>query len=167
MSITFSLPMDFMQVARPLISACPSCGGESYGGKKTADPDCQSCWGMGGDSEAESTHQHRITEVDGDLNVANVNGRFIVEDILNLEFDFCGEVIPSVVLMRIAAFFSRCLVSKAPSVEQGVHLTMEGVAPGATAVDCGRSLWQVESYMPRLTRLAEIALERGCNIQWR
>jgi len=165
MSMTFSLPRRFTKVGRRLITSCVACGGDIYG-KQTPALDCESCLGYGGDKDAEDAHQNRIASIDGEFNVANTNGLFILEEVLNLEADYCGEVWPSVVLSRLAAYYNPESGVIDPSEEQGVILTSEGVAPGATVINCGRSLRQVESYVARLKYLAEIAIERDCCICW-
>jgi hypothetical protein len=166
MSITFSLPQQFTRAGRRLITSCVACGGDIYG-KQTPAQDCESCLGYGGDTEAENNHLDRVAEIDGEFNVANGNGCFILRDILNIHnVSSWGDVPPSTVLQRIATYYNPESGVTETTEEQGVVLTSEGVAPGATVIRCGRSLRQVESYVSRLKRLAEIAVERGCNIQW-
>ena len=137
MSITFSLPQEF----NSNITQCPH----------SQEAACEDCYWA-------------IRAEDGEFNVANTNGLFIVRDILDLDLDYYGEVMPSTVLMRLGVWAGDGVIE--PSTRQGVRLTPSGVGLGATVINGGRSKEQVNRYISQLRRLAELAIERGCNIRW-
>ena len=165
MSVTFSLPREFVQTPRMAEASCPSCRGKT---SRDSDIDCESCMGYGGDTAAEDAYFKSLAELDGEFNVANGNATFILREVLNMpEAECYGSIDPSTVLMRVATFFDLSSGVVEPSQERAVILTEEGVSEGATVIDCGRSLDQVERYVASLKRLAEIAIERGAPvIQW-
>ena len=178
MSVTFSLPHGFEATTRAEREAvyalpCPECGGHNpYGPPNpvTASNDCGTCFGHGGDTDAETAFYARETDVDCGFNVANGNAAYIVQDLLNLpdEEVYDGSIEPHMVLMRlaVAGAFAQNGVRE-PSESRGVILTPEGVSDGCRVIDGGRSLEAVESYIVRLRRLAEVAIERGApSIVW-
>ena len=178
MSITFSLPREFTneQADRALfLVPCPKCKGHNaYADlgdtpRVSANRECGACLGYGGDQDSEATYWERRHHGDGEFNVANYNGMWILRDVLNLgsEVDYCGTISPTTVMMRCASFLNPEAGVEEPSCEQGVNLSDEGVSMGALVCYGGRSLDQIESYVFRLKRLATLALERGSPvIQW-
>jgi len=177
MSVTFGLPAEFRSVTsadwdRVLGLPCPECGGhDPYGGVKEpheADADCNSCMGMGGDWPQRNALEAREQRDDGEFNVSNANARYIVRELLGLgaEDVHCGSIGPTTVLMR-TTHVEPARGAVAPSESRGVHITSEGVGPGCRVIDMGRSAGQCASYVTRLRRLAEIAIERGApSITW-
>ncbi len=178
MSITFSLPTEFTSETedRALFAVpCAKCGGHNRYAQLDGtprvemDPDCPTCMGYGGDQDSEAAYWERRHHGDGEFNVSNYNGMWILRDVLNFgsEADYCGTVSPTTVMMRCATFLNLEGGVVEPSCEQGVKLTPEGVSMGAMVCHGGRSLDQIESYVFRLKRLATLALERGASvIQW-
>lgn len=107
-------------------------------------------------------------DVDGEFNVANGNGYFIVRDILGFEGNvlFGGPLDPQDVLRSVAAYEAKSGTKEDRVSESGVVLTADGVAPSSTLVEFGRDTRQVQSYLDRLTVLANICVERGAEITW-
>jgi len=175
-SVTFGLPTGFRSVTRDdwervRALPCPACGGhedprrEDY---READIDCDSCMGLGGDWPAIRELEARSQKDDGEMNVSNLNALYIVRELLGVgpEDVFGGCIDPTTVLMR-TAYVDAARGAVAPSEEQGIHLSAEGVGPGCRVIDAGRSSAQCASYVARLRRLAEIAIERGApSIVW-
>jgi len=172
MSVTFGLPREYRGVTRKDFERvyslpCPDCGGHNtyaqIAEKVEADLDCDKCYGMGGDHNAESALYAREADEDGEMNVANANAIYIVQDILNLPHTevYGGSIEPTALIMRLAVYFdpSRGVVD--PSESQAVRLSSEGVSLGCRVINCGRTSRQVDSYISRLRRLADIAIERG------
>lgn len=171
MSVTFSLPRGFETVSADERQAayaapCPACGGQTVSSQAAIrpDPGCGNCMGYGGDTGAELRLAVREAECDGTFNVANGNAAFIVQDVLNLPCEAVeyGAIDPATLLQRLAVFEPFLANGvQAPSQEQAVVITDDGVDVGATFINCGRSLDQIEGYVRRLRLLAERALERG------
>lgn len=177
MSITFSLPREFTSEAadRKLFAVpCPKCGGHNAHASLGDTPrieaphDCDGCLGYGGCQDSEATYWERRHHGDGEFNVSNYNGMYILSDVLNITMpDYCGSISPTIIMMRCATFLGAEQGVVEPSCEQDVRLTDEGVSMGPMVCSGGRSLDQIESYVSRLKRLATLALERGCTeIQW-
>jgi hypothetical protein len=148
------------------------CGGHDYHASVptpvAADQDCDSCYGYGGESEARASLAAREAVEDGEFNVANGNAVYIVQDLLNLSCEevYGGELHPAMVLSRLG-FTNTTSGVVEPSESQAVRLTAEGVGLGCRFVHMGRSQSQCDSYVERLRRLAEIAIERGApSIVW-
>lgn len=176
MSITFMLPHEFRSVTRADREAvyrlpCPSCGGTSpYGDAERveADIDCDSCYGHGGDTSAEMALMDREAADDSEMNVSNGNAVYIVRDILNLTSEDVngGSLDPSTILLR-TSYVNTTDGVEAESEAQAVHLSEEGVSLGCRVINMGRTLRQCDSYVLRLRRLAEMAIERGApSIHW-
>jgi len=172
MSVTFMLPCEFRAVTRAdeetaRAQPCPACGGHDVYStvvdKVQADHDCDSCYGDGGDHDAISAVAVRMGTVDGEFNVANGNATFIVQDLLNLPCEdvYGGSLDPSMVLARLAVLFNTANGVVERTEGQAVRLTPEGVSLGCKFINMGRSQDQIDSYVERLRRLAEIAVERG------
>jgi len=178
MSITFSLPTEFTseESDRDLFSVpCRKCGGHNRHAdlagttRVEAVESCEVCLGYGGDADSEAAYWERRHHGDGEFNVSNYNGMWVLGDVLNFgsEAEYCGTISPTTVMMRCATFLNLEGGVVEPSCEQGVRLTPEGVSLGAMVCYGGRSLDQIESYVFRLKRLATLALERGAPvIQW-
>ena len=178
MSVTFMLPREFRTVTqeertRVRLLPCSTCGGhDDYcGAPNSTAPnlDCEDCQGYGGDHDAKGDLYLRDSRDDGEFNVASANARYIVQDLLNLSCEEVdgGSLDPTTVLMRCATVFDTSRGIEQPSTSQGVRLTAEGVGLGCMVVNAGRSQRQCDSYVDRLRRLAEIALERGApEIYW-
>lgn len=172
MSVTFSLPREHRSVTREERERahnlpCPHCGGNPFG--EGADHDCESCLGYGGDREAQEALYARDSQEDGEFNVANANAIYIVQDLLGLHCDevYGGSLDPATVLIRLASVWDTSKDTIEPSEEQAVRLTAEGVSLGCKVISMGRSQRQCDSYVSRLRRLAEIALDRGApEIVW-
>lgn len=175
MSITFFLPSEFCSVTdedRSLahLAACPECKGQ---GRFTADsaipsPDCETCFGYGGNQDVEEALLVRRATEDGEFNVANGNGAYIVQDILNLSCDevYGGSVAPHEILTKLS-YINTSAGVLAATEDQGVHLSEEGVSLGAKVFNFGRSESQCERYVENLHRLATIAIEKGAPmIHW-
>ena len=176
MSVTFSLEHGFEAVTRAdreAINAlpCPECGGQNRYGVSDpveADIDCGSCYGYGGDTEAENRLHGREGNEDGEFNVANGNAQYIVQDLLNLSCEevYGGSVAPYEVLTRLS-FTNAGGGVIPPSESQAVRIDENGVDLGCRVINFGRSERQIDSYISRLRRLAEIAVERGApSIVW-
>jgi hypothetical protein len=108
-------------------------------------------------------------EVEGEFNVSNNNGRYIVAELLGEEFDYCGEIDSNVAALRLATSVAVGAESKgveAPSDDHGVRLTAEGVSQGVRMIDCGRSAGQIAGYVNALAHLIGIAQDRDCGICW-
>lgn len=173
MSVTFMLPEKFRAVTSADIKAvrnlcCPDCGGNLYVAPNSADHDCKSCLGYGGDRQAEEALDEREALEDGEFNVANGNAAYIVQDLLNLSSEevYGGSLHPAMVLSRLG-FTNTAAGVVEPSESQGVRLTAEGVSLGCRYINMGRSQEQCDSYITRLRRLAEIAIEREApSIVW-
>lgn len=178
MSVTFGLPREFRAVTRAdyeraFSRPCPECGGHNtyapIENRSEADIDCGTCHGYGGDYEAETAYFAREAQDDGELNVANANAAYIVQDLLNLSHTevYGGSIDPSTVLMRPAVVFNPAAGVVQPSESQAVRIDASGVGLGCRVINCGRSERQIDSYIERLRRLAELAIERGApSIVW-
>jgi hypothetical protein len=176
MSVTFMLPREFRAVTqadRQLVRSlpCPACDGrDRYLGTAVTqpDPDCRACHGFGGDRQAEDALAEREATEDGEFNVANGNAAYIVQDLLNLPCEevYGGSIHPAMVLSRLGYVDTAAGVEQ-PNKSQAVHLTSEGVSLGCMIFSGGRSQRQCNSYVTRLRRLAEIAIERNSpSIVW-
>ena len=113
------------------------------------------------DSPSWETFHEQSAELDGEFNVANSNAHYILSEILNLGSDVeaWGSIDPSTVLMRTS--YVNVDTGVTPErVSQGTYIDDNGVGPGCALLDMGRHRGQVESYVTRLRRLAEIAIER-------
>lgn len=173
MSVTFMLPCEFRKVTREehertQALACLDCGGNLYVAPLSADHDCDSCYGYGGDTEAQDALKEREATEDGEFNVANANAIYIVQDLLNMSGEdiYCGSLHPALVLSRLG-FTNTAGGVVDPSEGQAVKLTPEGVSLGCKYINAGRSQRQCDSYVVRLRKLAEIAIERGApEIRW-
>ena len=168
MSVTFSPDVAFP--ARPNFP-CPECGGTMQyqrGHVKDALTECGTCVGYGGDSDAE--YAWETANCPPSLNVANGNAAFIVQEILNIsvhEADiYCHAVAAHEVLLRIALYFDTSRGVAAPSTEQTVKVTYNGVEQGATYHFCGRTEEQVKRYLASLQAIAEYAAEHGAEVSW-
>lgn len=172
MSVTFSLPREFRAVTRAdyeaaLTTPCPECKGHErfapVENRIIPNPECDTCYGDGGSMEAMDAYFAREASEDGEFNVANGNAAYIVQDLLNLSSEevYGGSLDPATVLMRLAVIFDTSKGVEEPSTSQAVRLTAEGVGLGCTVVNLGRSQRQCDSYVSRLRRLAELAVERG------
>ena len=178
MSVTFMLPREFRVITRAdeelaRAQPCPTCGGhDRYSTVSTpveANPDCDLCYGDGGDHDAISAVEGRKAVEDGEMNVANSNAIYIVQDLLNLSCEevYGGSLDPSTVLMKLAVLFSTANGVQERTEGQAVRLTAEGVGLGCKFINMGRSERQIDSYVDRLRKLAEIAVERGApEIVW-
>jgi hypothetical protein len=173
MSVTFSLPREFRVVTqedhkRARAVPCPGCGGHDRYAELAiprveGDHNCDTCYGDGGNHDVIGAVYGRDAREDGEFNVADGNAAYIVQDLLNLrgEEAYGGALAPHLILSRLATVFDTANGVEEGSETQGVILTADGVAPGATVINCGRSQRQCDSYVSRLRRLAEIAQERG------
>lgn len=178
MSVTFMLPREYRAVTRAdyeraFSQPCPGCGGHNTHApvedRREADLDCGICHGYGGDYEAETAYFAREAQDDGEVNVANANAAYIVQDLLNLPHTevYGGSLDPSTVLMRLAVVFNPGAGVVERSESQAVRLDENGVSLGCRTINMGRTESQVESYIARLRRLAELAIARGApSIVW-
>ena len=178
MSVTFMLPREYRAVTREdytraISQPCPSCGGHNMHApvenKTDANIDCGDCYGYGGDRRAEDAYWARESDEDGEFNVANGNAIYIVQELLNLPHTevYGGSVEPTTVLMRLAVVFDTARGVVQPSESQAVRIDANGVGLGCRVFNAGRSERQIDSYITRLRRLAEIAIERGApEIVW-
>jgi len=147
MSVTFSMSHEFTTVER-------------YTGALESDADF----------DAYDAYLESKCRIDGEFNVANGNAYYILQEILNMggaEVECYGSLPTTTVLMRVSLFLrAEAGVVKA-SESQAVRMDENGVGLGCKVIDCGRTLGQIESYVSRLKKLAEIAAERGApEIQW-
>ena len=173
MSITFRLgrPTKFPHT----FSLCPLCQGtDDYilreAGLNLPGVDCADCFGYGGSTAVQNSIEDARSRLEGEFNVANANADFILRAVLNLadkEADDCaGSLNPSIILQRIATFTDPSRGEVLPTSTQAVRLSAEGVGLGVTFINAGRTVAQVESYLVRLKRLAEIALAEGAEVTW-
>ena len=174
MSVTFQLgrPTKFPHKT----SLCRGCNGSDdpsarfSDGPNKSNYDCGDCLGFGGDTSVQNAIEDARATLEGEFNVANANADFILRAVLNLadeEADDCaGSLNPSIILQRIATFTDPSRGEVLPTSTQAVRLSAEGVGLGVTFINAGRTVAQVESYLMRLKRLAEIALAEGVEVTW-
>lgn len=177
-SVTFSLSGD---LDRQGDSVCPYCGrtaSQAYQGKKQEyerrvaageDPGqvsfdvysnyeregwCDGCYDAGGDRERQEERQ---------LNVANANAIHILRDLLgqDAEKDLSGSLDPEAVLRALSVPGDLGRHAEEPSEHQGVHISDQGIGPGATIMNMGRSEEQVNRYVEQLRAMAARALKMG------
>lgn len=153
MSITFSLAADSQFPTLPY----PAHNDPDYHekGRKVFESNC--------------VVEEQRAEVEGEFNVSNNNGRYIVAELLGEEFDYCGEIDSNVAALRLATAVAVGAESKgvrASSDDHGVRLTAEGVSQGVRVIDCGRSAGQIAGYVNALAHLIGIAQDRDCGICW-
>ncbi len=145
MSITFSIQDNaaYCEANNLIETVRYDCQCKHEGG---IDPACPECEGTGKVSFDNYPFQ---------MNLANRNARTLW-NALGLDFDYCGEIDPTVLLHAINSTESALVV------RSGVDRQDRGVR----FIDGGISTEQAENYLTRFKVLAEEGIRRGKVIVW-
>lgn len=153
-------------------SSCPSCSGKLG---NASDTNCSTCYGMGGDPEAEDEYMAaQEAETGPSLNVTNMNACALLRVLGFAEEEvdgLCGSTSPDDLLRRIAlaeALPTTISREARPFKEfTSVVVTEDGVDEVSRGFDCGLPSERIsDDYLPKLRAVAAEAERRGTNVEW-
>jgi len=151
MSITFAIDngSDYIRNNKPEMIEVErydcQCVDFSENGK--AEPDCRECKGSG---------EVKFDIFPFEMNVANGNAQTVMNS-LGLDFDYCGEINPHRLLKAIQRTPVE-LACRQGSTDKGDR--------GCTIIRMGIDIKQANSYLTRLTAIAEEACKREEQVIW-